>query len=75
MSKKEGERISEETTKRLRSSKKLSLVLDLDNTVIHATTEELIAAKKPLTEAQLRVNDIIVFKLPPNPINYYIKLR
>mmetsp|Transcript_6827 Transcript_6827/g.9443 ORF Transcript_6827/g.9443 Transcript_6827/m.9443 type:complete len:542 (-) Transcript_6827:63-1688(-) len=75
VSKKEGERISEETTKRLKSSKKLSLVLDLDNTVIHATTEELIAAKKPLTESQLKANDIIVFKLPPNPINYYIKLR
>ncbi len=49
---------------------KLSLVLDLDHTLIHATTEHIVK-HKPTVEG----NDIIEFTLPPNPTKYYVKLR
>jgi hypothetical protein len=57
-----------ETAKRLQSEKKLSLVLDLDHTLVHATTEYMVSEIPQNT-------DIIEFTLPPNPTRYFVKLR
>lgn len=69
VSKKEAERIEAEIATRLLKHKKLSLVLDLDNTLIHATVEH------ELNKEEINSEDVFQFTLPPNPLNYFVKLR
>lgn len=57
----EAHRIEHETAKRLRDEKKLSLILDLDQTVIHATVDQnigtfLSTSKGELAAATLKVS-------------------
>jgi TFIIF-interacting CTD phosphatase-like protein len=53
--------------------KKLSLILDLDQTVIHATVDGNV--KKMVDESKSKINDIFTFRLPGSPMEYHIKLR
>jgi len=69
VSKREAQRIDSDIAKKLLKQKKLSLVLDLDHTLIHATVEH------DLKGAPVHGDDIYKFTLPPNPSLYYIKLR
>lgn len=71
VSHKEAERIEEEIARRLLSSKKLSLVLDLDHTLIHAAVENNMSTV-PQTD---QYEDLFEFTLPPNPLRYFVKLR
>lgn len=49
----------------------MSLVLDLDHTLIHATTEHIIQNIPSIQETK----NLIEFTLPPNPTKYFVKLR
>ncbi len=60
----EAEKLERETGMRLLKEKKLSLILDLDQTIIQATTQP-----------QERKEDIYSFILPESPTVYYVKLR
>ncbi|KAL0075274.1 hypothetical protein J3Q64DRAFT_1704091 [Phycomyces blakesleeanus] len=77
VSRKEAERLEKETAERLRKDKKLSLILDLDQTIVHATWDPTVGewmddeknANHSATE------DIRKFTLAGSPLVYYIKLR
>lgn len=69
----EAERIEKETKERLLKQKKLSLILDLDQTLIHATVD--IKIRKILDDSKSKVEDICTFCLPCSPMEYHIKLR
>lgn len=56
-----------ENAKRLLDQKKLSLILDLDQTIVHASCDQRIS--------QWQNSDIRQFNLPRSPLVYYIKLR
>jgi RNA polymerase II subunit A-like phosphatase len=71
VSRSEAEKLAAENTINLLSQQKLALVLDLDQTLIHATTEQNVK-QQPLI---VNGSDIIEFTLPPNPTKYYVKLR
>ena len=70
----EAERLERETSIRLLEERKLSLIVDLDQTLIQATVD-------PSIEEWLKdennevVKDIRKFVLPDSPSVYYIKLR
>lgn len=73
----EAERLEKENAARLLKSRKLSLILDLDQTVVHATWDPTVGewmndennANHPATK------DIRKFTLPGSSLVYYIKLR
>ncbi|ORY93174.1 HAD-like domain-containing protein [Syncephalastrum racemosum] len=77
VSRQEAERLEKENAERLLSSRKLSLILDLDQTVVHATWDPTVGewmndennANHPATK------DIRKFTLPGSHFVYYIKLR
>jgi RNA polymerase II subunit A-like phosphatase len=73
---------SEESTRRLLDSKKLSLVVDLDQTIIHATVDPTVAEwqKDPENPNYDAVKDVKAFQLLDDGPGmrgcwYYIKLR
>lgn len=63
----EAERLEKENAKRLLESRKLSLILDLDQTIVHASCDPRISHWKN--------EEIRQFTLPKSPTMYYIKLR
>lgn len=73
----EAERLEQENASRLVEDRKLSLILDLDQTVVHATWDPTVGewmkdennANHPATK------DIRKFTLPGSNLMYYIKLR
>ncbi|KAI8608137.1 hypothetical protein BC830DRAFT_35650 [Chytriomyces sp. MP71] len=71
--------IERETALRLRRLRKLSLILDLDQTVIHATVDPTVGEWLKHSNSDHRypeLNDVHHFTLPDgNPTIYYIKLR
>ncbi|GJJ71154.1 RNA polymerase II subunit A C-terminal domain phosphatase [Entomortierella parvispora] len=73
VSQNEAERLEEKTMKRLLDEGKLSLIVDLDQTLIHATVgatiDEWVNAQGELPR------DIKMFPLPDAATPYYIKLR
>ncbi|ORX89547.1 hypothetical protein K493DRAFT_67456 [Basidiobolus meristosporus CBS 931.73] len=73
----EAERLEKETSSRLLSSRKLSLIVDLDQTIIHAavdpTIEDWMNDENNINHSA--TNDIAKFVLPDSPTVYYIKLR
>ncbi|KAG0093488.1 Carboxy-terminal domain (CTD) phosphatase [Podila epicladia] len=73
VSKAEAERMEGATVKRLLEEEKLTLIVDLDQTLIHATVgaaiDEWINAQGEMPK------DIRMFPLPDSPTPYYIKLR
>ena len=78
----EANKASELSKKRLLSTKKLSLVVDLDQTIIHATVDPTVAEwqKNEDNPNYNAVKDVRCFKLNDGgPVgrgcNYYIKLR
>lgn len=77
VSEQEASRIETETTKRLIKSTKLSLILDLDQTVIHASVQPEIEQwlQNPDMRDHPSVQDIHRFHLPDSPGVYYVKLR
>jgi hypothetical protein len=68
VSEREAKRQQDETERRLLNSTKLGLVLDLDHTLLHATTEHFV---KDLPKE----SDVFEFTLPPIITKYYLKLR
>ena len=82
VSQKEASRISEESKQRLLDSRKLSLVVDLDQTIIHATVDPTVAEwrKDPSNPNYDAVKDVRAFQLIDDGPGghgcwYYIKLR
>ncbi|ORZ32887.1 hypothetical protein BCR44DRAFT_1439474 [Catenaria anguillulae PL171] len=69
----EARAIDAETTSRLRSEKKLSLILDLDQTLIHATADT--AVGQWLDSQKEPVKGVHRFRLPNDPREYYLRLR
>ncbi|KAG1455529.1 hypothetical protein G6F56_007044 [Rhizopus delemar] len=67
VSRSEAERLEKENVKRLLHNKKLSLILDLDQTIVHASCDPRIS--------QWKNEEIRQFTLPKSPTVYYIKLR
>ncbi|KAG1016809.1 hypothetical protein G6F26_012233 [Rhizopus arrhizus] len=67
VSRSEAERLEKENAKRLLESRKLSLILDLDQTIVHASCDPRISHWKN--------EEIRQFTLPKSPTMYYIKLR
>lgn len=82
VSKKEAGRINEEAKRRLLQGRKLSLVVDLDQTIIHATVDPTIAEwrQDPANPNYDAVKEVADFQLVDDGpggrgCNYYIKLR
>ncbi|CAJ0632725.1 20405_t:CDS:10 [Entrophospora sp. SA101] len=73
----EAERLEEETSQRLLKEKKLSLIVDLDQTLIHATVDSTVEEwfKDENNKNNPVIKDIHKFVLPDSPTVYYIKLR
>ncbi|CAG8671612.1 41682_t:CDS:10 [Gigaspora margarita] len=73
----EAERLEKDTAARLLKSRKLSLIVDLDQTLIHATidptVEEWINDENNINHPTIK--DIHKFVLSDSPTIYYIKLR
>ncbi|KAJ1969073.1 CTD phosphatase Fcp1 [Dispira parvispora] len=75
VSQSEAERLEQQNTKRLLEERRLSLIVDLDQTIIHAN-----ATREPLTDwlkhcpTEVR-EDVGSFQLAESPLLYYIKLR
>ncbi|KAF9430350.1 Carboxy-terminal domain (CTD) phosphatase [Podila epigama] len=73
VSQKEAKRMESDTVKRLLAEEKLTLIVDLDQTLIHATVgtsiDEWVNAQGQMPR------DIRMFPLPDSPTPYYIKLR
>jgi hypothetical protein len=65
--------VAEQATKRLRESRKLSLVLDLDHTLLHATGDVRHAAV--LTDPSTAADDIQLVRLNGGASLHWIKLR
>ncbi|KAF9582816.1 Carboxy-terminal domain (CTD) phosphatase, partial [Lunasporangiospora selenospora] len=72
VSRSEAKRLEQDTVNRLLAEGKLSLIVDLDQTLIHATVgkaiDEWVNSQKGVPE------DIRKFPLPDSPTPYYIKL-
>ncbi|RDI77527.1 hypothetical protein Vi05172_g12490 [Venturia inaequalis] len=82
VSKKEAGRINEEAKRRLLQGRKLSLVVDLDQTIIHATVDPTVAEwqQDPANPNYEAVKGVRQFQLVDDGpggrgCNYYIKLR
>ncbi|KAI7898577.1 uncharacterized protein BX663DRAFT_524654 [Cokeromyces recurvatus] len=75
ISREEAERLEAENARRLLKLQKLSLIIDLDRTIAHATTSQ---HYKPTTPQDVGKQDIRQFKLSTtssSDIIYYVKLR
>jgi RNA polymerase II subunit A C-terminal domain phosphatase len=78
---KEAARIEKQTLKRLLTARKLSLVVDLDQTIIHATVDPTVGEwmQDPSNPNYEAVKDVQAFQLeeggPLGPCWYFIKLR
>ncbi|CAM9349384.1 unnamed protein product [Chrysoparadoxa australica] len=70
LSKEEAESFSQDKTVRLLSSRKLSLVLDLDHTLLHATADPRAAGA-----LQAQVQEVHVLTIAGIPGYHYVKLR
>ncbi|KAL1920768.1 uncharacterized protein VTP21DRAFT_11403 [Calcarisporiella thermophila] len=73
----EAERLEIETAQRLLGERKLSLIVDLDQTIIHATVDPT-AGEWKSDEKNINhpaTKDICEFTLPDGPTVYYVKLR
>ncbi|KAJ3308363.1 Carboxy-terminal domain (CTD) phosphatase [Blyttiomyces sp. JEL0837] len=77
VSKSEASRLEAENTSRLLKEQRLSLILDLDQTVIHASVDPTIDSliSDPLHAEMPAVSEVHKFVLPDSPVVYYIKLR
>jgi len=76
ISKREAQRISKDEVERLFQHRKLSLVLDLDNTLIHAITENFLNPSiLSLLNQPNYSSEIFRFTLPNCPTKYFLKLR
>ncbi|KAI9361840.1 hypothetical protein BD770DRAFT_425557 [Pilaira anomala] len=73
----EAKRLEQQDEKRLLEQKKLSLIVDLDQTILHATWEPSIAdwVKERKVSNSDSVRDIKQFTLDGSPLIYSIKLR
>ncbi|KAJ3084018.1 Carboxy-terminal domain (CTD) phosphatase, partial [Quaeritorhiza haematococci] len=73
----EAARIERENTERLLRDEKLSLILDLDQTIIHATVDPTVGEwmNDPQNPNFPALKDVYKFTLPDSPVVYYIKLR
>ncbi|KAJ3101412.1 RNA polymerase II [Phlyctochytrium bullatum] len=62
---------------RLLTERRLSLILDLDQTVIHATVDPTVGEwlKDKSNPNNTALEDVHAFRLPDSPVIYYIKLR
>jgi RNA polymerase II subunit A-like phosphatase len=62
---------------RLLTQRKLSLLLDLDQTVVHATVDETVGQwlEDPENPSFPTMTEVHSFTLPDSPIKYFIKLR
>ncbi|CAB4406829.1 unnamed protein product [Rhizophagus irregularis] len=69
----EAERLEKETSRRLLEERKLSLIVDLDQTLIHATIDPTV--EEWIKDGNDVAEDVRKFTLPDSPIVYYIKLR
>ncbi|KAI8092729.1 uncharacterized protein BX664DRAFT_327984 [Halteromyces radiatus] len=77
VSKKEAERLEQEDAIRLLKERKLILVVDLDQTIVHATWDPTV---REWMDDETNANheatkDIRQFELPESPLVYYLKLR
>jgi RNA polymerase II subunit A-like phosphatase len=70
----EAERLEKETSSRLLEERKLSLIVDLDQTLIQATTDQTVE-EWIRDQNNIPAKDIHKFILPDGPAVYYIKLR
>ncbi|KAH6576163.1 hypothetical protein BASA50_002759 [Batrachochytrium salamandrivorans] len=77
VSHREAFRLEKETADRLLDDRKLSLVLDLDQTVIHATVDPTVGEwmADPDNPNFPALTEVHSFVLPDSPVLYYIKLR
>ncbi|KAI8929943.1 hypothetical protein BC831DRAFT_441660 [Entophlyctis helioformis] len=77
ISQREALRIENETSERLKQARKLSLVLDLDQTVIHATVDPTVGEwmADPENPNFPALTEVHHFTLPDSQVIYYIKLR
>lgn len=77
ISHKEAQRIESLTTERLLKQKKLSLLLDLDQTVVHATVDSTVKEwlENPNNPNFPALDEIHQFSLNESPTVYYLKLR
>lgn len=67
----EAERLEADNARRLLKIRKLSLILDLDQTIVHATWDKQVKESQYKNENK----DIRQFTLPGSDVVYYIKLR
>jgi RNA polymerase II subunit A-like phosphatase len=77
ISHKEAQRIESLTTERLLKQKKLSLLLDLDQTVVHATVDSTVKEwlENPNNPNFPALDEVHQFSLNESPTIYYLKLR
>jgi RNA polymerase II subunit A-like phosphatase len=77
ISKSETERADEEAKRRLLESRKLTLVVDLDQTVIQCCIEETVGEWKndPSNPNYEALKDVATFRLPRDDKTYYVKPR
>jgi len=77
VSQQEAQRLEKENATRLINQKKLSLILDLDQTIIHATIDPTIGEwqNDPNNPNYEALKDVHHFVLPDSATVYYIKLR
>jgi len=77
VSQQEAQRLEKENASRLVKQKKLSLILDLDQTIIHATIDPTIGEwqNDPNNPNYEALKDVHHFVLPDSATVYYIKLR
>lgn len=77
VSQQEAARIENNNAKQLITEKKLLLVLDLDQTIIHATVEPTVGEwmSNPANPNYPLLGDVHWFRLPGSNTVYYIKLR
>ncbi|KAI8090786.1 HAD-like domain-containing protein [Thamnidium elegans] len=69
VSREEAERLEAENARRLLKNRKLSLILDLDQTIVHASWDQRVG------DFIKEDTDIRQFNLPGSSVVYYIKLR
>ena len=62
---------------RLLSTKKLTLIVDLDQTIIHATVDKTVSEwKKDKNNVNHKATQgVVEFSLPDSNMEYYVKLR
>lgn len=77
VSRREAQRMDDETARRLLKTRRLSLILDLDQTVIHAAVDPTVGEwKRDRKNPNYNVlQDVHEFVLPDSSCVYYVKLR